>query len=871
MKRQRMMVLGIAVWAVALAAGAAGATGQAVSDLMEQIPWENGGDGNRICAALVALGPEAIQEVCGQLTPPGVDDDTTARYAVSGLAKYASGPAGVSARRLVSDSFAAALAAEADPEVKAFLIQKLQQVGEEEAVEPLAGYLSDARLCDPAARALVSIGTRNAQAALVKALAGADEARCASLISAVGQLEMKQAAALVAPYATNENREIRLAALAALADIGNPDSAAVMAAAAASEPAYEHAKATAYHLAYAKRLAERGHRREGRGICEDLLGGAAEAQVRSAALSTLVETDGKKALGALLAAMADEDPAVRASALKMAARIPGKRPTKAWGEEMVGAAPAVQAEIAAMLGRRADPAALPALWKVAEQAEPAAQAAALEAIGRLSAPDDVAKLVRTAVEAESEEVRSAAAAAACRAAYALGEPVAAGNAVATAVAAVIEEKGLVGEEREKVLVAFFPVLRHADPVPEGLPNVPPQGFVALFNGIDLEGWKGLAGEGGSPLSRARMSPEELKEAQKKADESMRAHWRVEDGALVFDGKGESLCTARDYGDFEMLVDWKILENGDSGIYLRGSPQVQIWDPNQQKIGSGGIYNNQKNPSQPLVMADNPIGEWNTFRIKMVGDRVTVHLNGQLVVDNVVMENYWDRALPIFPSGQIELQNHGNTLYFRNVFIREIPREEPPAYLEEGFVSLFNGNDLTGWTGATDGYGVENGTIVCREEGGGNLYTEQEFADFVLRFEFKLTPGANNGLGIRAPLTGNSAYDGMELQILDNTAEQYANLQPYQYHGSVYGISPARRGCLKPVGEWNAEQVIAHGNRITVWLNGAIIVDTDLAKATASGTADGREHPGLMNPTGHIGFLGHGSHVEFRNIRIKEIR
>ena len=205
-------------------------------------------------------------------------------------------------------------------------------------------------------------------------------------------------------------------------------------------------------------------------------------------------------------------------------------------------------------------------------------------------------------------------------------------------------------------------------------NTPPPGFIALFNGKDLTGWKGLLKPPlDSPARRAKATPEQLAEAQKEADDVMRAGWRVENGMLIFNGKGRSLCTAKDYGDFEMYVDWKILPDGDSGIYLRGSPQVQIWDPNHWKIGSGGLYNNQKNPSQPAKIADKPIGQWNTFSIKMVGDKVAVKLNGELVVDNVVLENYWERDKPIYPTGQIELQNHGNTLWFKNVYLREIPR------------------------------------------------------------------------------------------------------------------------------------------------------------------------------------------------------
>jgi hypothetical protein len=152
---------------------------------------------------------------------------------------------------------------------------------------------------------------------------------------------------------------------------------------------------------------------------------------------------------------------------------------------------------------------------------------------------------------------------------------------------------------------------------------------------------------------------------------MRAGWRVENGELIFSGKGQNLCTVKDYGDFELWVDWKILPKGDSGIYLRGSPQVQIWE--RPTIGSGGLYNNQKNPSKPTAVADKPVSQWNTFFIRMVGDKVTVKLNGQLIVDNVTMENYWERAKPIYPTGAIELQNHGNELRFKNIYVRELSR------------------------------------------------------------------------------------------------------------------------------------------------------------------------------------------------------
>ncbi len=412
-------------------------------------------------------------------------------------------------------------------------------------------------------------------------------------------------------------------------------------------------------------------------------------------------------------------------------------------------------------------------------------------------------------------------------------------------------------------------------------NQPPQGFVALLNGQDLTGWKGLLKEPyNNPDKRAALKPEERAKLQQEADESMRAHWKAENGILVFDGKGRSLCTAKDYGDFEMLVDWKIEKKGDSGIYLRGSPQVQIWDAGQggegNKIGSGGLYNNQKHSSKPSKCADKPVGEWNTFRITMIGPRVTVILNDELVVDNVIMENYWDRNKPIFPTGQIELQNHGNFLYFRNIYIREIPREKGTNKLtadeqKEGFVSLFNGTDLTGWTGGGKSYFARDGLLVVdpSQGSGGNLYTEKEYGDFVFRFEFRLTPGANNGVGIRVPKDGHASSDGMEIQILDHDSPRYRGwLKDYQHHGSIYGVVPAKTGYLKPVGEWNYEEIKAQGKQITVTLNGTMIVDADIEKA--SQTPEGQKHPGLKRTSGCISFCGHGDYLEFRNIRVKSL-
>ncbi|MCE6990475.1 family 16 glycoside hydrolase [Dyadobacter sp. CY323] len=459
------------------------------------------------------------------------------------------------------------------------------------------------------------------------------------------------------------------------------------------------------------------------------------------------------------------------------------------------------------------------------------------------------------------------------------------QAAAQAVMSIgLANKGFYGTEVRDLLTKASSVLQGKDSeyqkesIRRHLSELPKEGgFVSLFNGKDLSGWKGLVE---NPIARSKMSADTLAAKQKKADAAAMKDWYAKDGELVFSGHGNNLCTVKQYGDFEMYVDWKILKDGDAGIYLRGTPQVQIWDTSRvdvgAQVGSGGLYNNQKNPSKPSKLADNAIGDWNTFHITMIGDRVSVDLNGENVVDNVVLENYWDRNLPIFAAEQLELQAHGNQINYRDIYVREIPRQNTfelsEAEKKAGFKVLFDGTNMFEWTGNKTDYFIDNGELVVdpKKGGSGNLYTKDEYSDFEFRFEFQLTPGANNGLGIRAPNTGDAAYSGTEIQILDNDADIYKDLQVYQYHGSAYGIIPAKRGFLKPTGEWNYEEVWIKGSKIKVTLNGTVILDGDLAEASKNGTLDHKEHPGLKRTSGYIGFLGHGSPLKFRNIRINDL-
>ncbi|MEI6534936.1 MAG: DUF1080 domain-containing protein [Verrucomicrobiaceae bacterium] len=443
------------------------------------------------------------------------------------------------------------------------------------------------------------------------------------------------------------------------------------------------------------------------------------------------------------------------------------------------------------------------------------------------------------------------------------------------------------------LSLFSPLIHAAD-------NEPPSGFTALWNGKDLSGFFGWSTR--DPREIAAMKPEDFAEYKKqsveggplvnaKGPEHLSAHWKVENGELVNDGKGLYLSTGKDFGDIELLVDYKMQPLGDSGIYLRGVPQVQIWDYTEKSKfplgadkGSGGLWNNEKGSpgKDPLVLADKPFGEWNHLRILMIGSRVSVWLNEKLVVDHAILENYFDKKLPleqrrpILPRGPVQFQTHGSEIRWKNIYVREIGSEEACKILAshgaEGYKSIFNGKDLEGWQAAVDNYEVKDGAIVCKPDKGGNLLTKEEYSDFQARVMIKLPPGGNNGLAIRCPLKGNTAYDGMtELQVLDDNYEKVkGKIDPRQAHGSAYGMVAAARGYHQPIGEWNFEEVTIKGSTIKVELNGTIILDCDLSKVDMENVMAHSKHPGKDRPSGFFGFAGHDDPVQFKDVLIKRL-
>ena len=451
---------------------------------------------------------------------------------------------------------------------------------------------------------------------------------------------------------------------------------------------------------------------------------------------------------------------------------------------------------------------------------------------------------------------------------------------------------------------------------------PPAGFTALFNGSDLSGWYGWTTR--DPNELWAMSAEEQAKYKKQSiegglldkkgqpiNEHLNAHWKVQNHELVNDGHGHYLTTDKDYGDFELHLEYKALPLGDSGVYLRGIPQVQIWDPNQEDPqgigrakGSGGLWNNKgsagKDPSKKM---DKPFGEWNSLKMTMIGERVTVVFNGEKVVDHAVLENFFANQKsgfvaygkqdakkkdnnapklpngfmqdPVYPKGPIQLQTHGSEIRWRNVFVREIGAEEANEFLAardaDGFVELNNGKDLSNWLGAVDNYEVKEGAIVCKQGKGGDLLSKNEYENFSLRIEFKLPPAGNNGIALRTPIGGHSSSDGLEIQVIDNDGynakHPSAPLKPFQYHGSLYHCVGAKHGYLRPVGQWNYQEIEVRGQTIKVTLNGTKILDVDIDQFDRSQME--KVPKGLDNRKGHIGFAGHSDPVAFRSFRVKK--
>ncbi len=881
------------------------------SEIVQRFPAESPMERDQAADALIALGLDGILTVCSMLSPPGEKDDTRVRYALHGVTMRVNRKGQEVAGALYSQALLRALQDAPHMEVKAFLIRQIQLTAGDEVVRPLSRYLSDPRLCDPATQALTAIGTAEAEAALREALTSAAGHQRVILIRALGELRSAEAVLQILTHAHAEDPDLRQVSLFALANIGDPAAEDVLIRYPVLSSSFERGQAPALLLRFAGRLGDAGYKRKTARICHLLIENYTapqESQVPGTALTILVHTLGETALGDLLRSMDSSLKDVRARALELSLTMTGPGVTALWVNELENQTPEIQAEIIFMLGQRGDTSALPSVREKLKSPHAALRQAAVDAAHRLGGtevlseiwplmntedPVEISIIKQVLLQSPTEMVVPEAAArlehvpAPAQAAlieilaerqaaaytdqvwpFTESEDEAVRKAALTALEKLVSSKHIphilkmlaCAERRSDIPALQNTLVAAAGQIPEK------ENRAVLI----LEAYEKSDEEHKPDILRplARIGGE--KALQVVIRETSNSVPRVRSAALYALSQWPDIQAAEPLFDLVRLSsDPKLLYTGIQG-YVRLVSEAEM--PAEKKVSMlREVMELPLGKQEKNLLISGLSGVKSLAALELasgfldepeVAPRAARAMLSIALPEPGVSGLMQNRVIPLLKRAESQVDAEYD--YQRiSAHIAEILREQC-------FSRLFNGEDMQGWQGDTTGYVVEDGRIVVYpERGSGNLYTEKQFSDFILRFEFKLTSGANNGLGIRTPLEGDAAYAGMELQILDNSAPQYQELRPYQYHGSIYGIVPAKRGYQRPVGEWNYQEVTAQGRRITVELNGTVIVDADIEQATAEGTMDGREHPGLLNTTGHIGFLGHGSRVEFRNIWIKE--
>ncbi len=882
------------------------------SDIVQKFPAPSLEARDQAADDLIALGFDGILSVCSLLSPPGEKDDSRIRYALHGVTMRVNRTGQEAPRALFSRVLLKALQNTPHKEVKAFLIRQIQLISGDEAVTPLAIYLRDPRLCDPATQALTAIGTDKAAAALLAALASAAGQQRVILVRALGELRSKAAVSKILAYANAQETELRTVSLFALANIGDPASEEVLIHSLVLSSAFERSQAPARLLRFARRLGEAGYKSKTVRLCRLLINNYTnpqESQIPCEALTVLVDTLGEEALGDLLNSMESSLPDVRVHALDLSLEIPGADVTARWVTELEDNPPEIQAEIIRMLGERKDTTALPAVREKMSSSQAIIRQASVVAAFRLGG-DEILSEIWPLLSTENPEEIAVIQLVLSQFPADLVIPEAAArldSVPAPVQAALIEiladrqavqyaEKVLfmTSNENEMVHKAALSALEklvspeHISRILEMLTSPAQRSDIPALQNALVAAARQISDEEERTLKI--LEAYEKCEDQQKPDilrplsriggnaalqvvirETAHSNPRVRTAALYALSQWPEIQAAEPLLELcRSSTDPKLLYTGLQG-YIRLVREAEIPAENKvamvKEVMGLPLGTQEKNvllsglsDIKSLAALDLASGFLSEPEVASRAARAMLRI---ALPEPGVSGLMQSRVIPLLKRAETHIDDDYD--------LQRISAHIAAIMQSQGFRLLFNAEDLKGWRGDTTGYVVEEGRIVVYpEKGSGNLYTEKQFSDFVLRFEFKLTPGANNGLGIRTPPEGDAAYVGMELQILDNSAPKYQELKPYQYHGSIYGIVPAKRGFQHPVGEWNYQEVTAQGRRIIVELNGTVIVDADIEHATAAGTMDGQDHPGLMNSTGHIGFLGHGSRVEFRNIWIKEI-
>ena len=832
-----------------------------VADLLAAMPANSIPELKKQMVEMGELGPEGRDKIISLIAPPGSANDTGARFAVESYSRYLSDYGHDDDKFDWESECINAVLSTGYPMVRSFFLSQLKYIGTDRSASYASGFLTDPDLCKPAVAVIASADSYRKEDLLAVSLQISNLPCAASVMNELAAMKSDKAVNEYISWYKKGGREIRTAALNAMAGSASKAVRKTLESAASDASyAWESEGSAAALVQYARNIADRGEIKITEEICAEIIS-KATLQYKIAALEALVDYKGYEAMHYLVSAYTQGEIQYRMAALRFAEDIPGKAATRKWIDLFTGMDEQRKAEIIYMLGERGDLLAVDLIENTLYCPSASLRTSSAIALAKLKGRDAVSELIDYIRSYETVDDQ--------RAAY-HALLMTADTRKRDLVADALEGSGNITKATLLMVLAaggenrFFDIMM--DYTVSLNPNLRTIAFMELKNLAEPHNQKQLtdllldvsADASVEDVQQALIAA--LQDADDKQEKiSMLISAMQESGELrkfipvlaELGGKKALQAVYREFKKgnaeiravaFDALTGWSGIEALDA-LY-------DICASGNKNYSERAFYAYLDMVSESSLSNDEKLSLLQEIEPYALTDSQKEVLNDKI---NEVKES--QRSI----SDKLEEEKPG-----RNFLTKKEKNE--------GFNLLFNGKDLDNWTGNKDSYMVEDGMIVVRpEEGsGGKLFTENEYSDFILRFEFILSSGANNGLGIRAPLEGDAAYEGMELQILDNTAEIYAGLQPYQYHGSVYGVIPARRGFLKPPGEWNHQEVIADGSKIKVVLNGTVIVDGDIEYARKNGAMDKRDHPGLKRNSGHIGFLGHGSELKFRNIKIKEL-
>jgi len=832
-----------------------------VADLLARMPVNTTAELKHQMQEMSSLGPQGRKLITDMINQPGTGDDTRARFAVESYSRYLSEYGHDNEKYQWESECVEAVLASGFPMVRSFFLSQLQYIGSEQSVEFASGFLTYEYMCEPAVAVITSCDSPEKEDILAMSLQITSLTCVESVLNALARMKSDKAVKEYVYWYAEGDNEVQAAALNAMAESAH-ESVYKTLASAADDVSYgwDPTGATASLVQYARNMGDKGEVGTMEKICGATLTNAS-VQYKIAALEALVNYAGYEAIAYLLTEYSKGELEYRKAILNLAGDIPGKAATRNWIVFIQAVDNTRRAEIIDMLGKRGDPLAVPYINDALFSSSTEIRTAAATAITKLMGRESVPELIDYIRSYETTD-----------------DQIAGFNALQTVldskrrdmVAEALEGSGNTTKATMLILLAMGGENRFFNTLYEYTSSTDPRLRTIAFSEL-----KTVA----DPVNQGQL----IELLAKTTEKSEIEHVQL------------ALAVAANETSNEQEKASLIIEA------INSSEQKEKFLPVLAQIGGDEALETVrqlfvKGDAEMRTIAYKALSDWTGYESASVLYEICASGN----------KNYSDRAFndylekvnmaPVTDEERLILLDkikpyaltagQKKTLEDRMNDLKELlsaktedsAARESGEYLlpeeekEDGFVVLFDGISLDNWIGNKEAYVVEDGMIVVKplEGSGGNLYTQDEYSDFILRFEFQLTPGADNGLGVRAPLTGNAAYVGMKLQILDNTAEIYANLQPYQYHGSVYGVIPAKRGFLKPVGEWNSQEVIVDGSKIIVVLNGTLIVDGDISQAAEKGALDNQDHPGLQRDRGHIGFLGHGSEVKFRYIRIKEL-